>query len=98
VPSRPYQDSYTGSLADIAMYYWKRDLRTDLTNNIRTTSTNPSFWQNMSTFTLSLGPQGTLTPPPKTPNDLAALTSGSKVWPDPPPAKPRRSTTSGTPR
>ena len=83
VPSRPYQDSYTGSLADIAMYYWRRDLRTDLTNNIRTTSTNPSFWQNMSTFTLSLGPQGTLTPPPKTPNDLAALTSGSKVWPDP---------------
>ena len=83
VPSRPYQDSYTGSLADIAMYYWRRDLRTDLTNNIRTTSTNPSFWQNMSTFTLSLGPQGTLTPPPNTPNDLAALTSGSKVWPDP---------------
>lgn len=83
VPSRPYLDDYTGSLADIAMYYWKRDLRTDLSNNIRTTSTNPSFWQNMSTFTLSLGPQGTLTPPPKTPNDLAALTSGSKVWPDP---------------
>jgi type IV pilus assembly protein PilY1 len=82
-PARPYMDSYGGTLADIAMYYWKRDLRSDLTNNIRTTSTNPSFWQNMSTFTLSLGPQGTLTPPPKTPNDLAALTSGSKVWPDP---------------
>lgn len=83
VPSRPYLDAYTGSLADIAMYYWKRDLRTDLTNNIRTTTSNPAFWQNMSTFTLSLGPQGTLIPPPATPNDLAALTSGSKIWPDP---------------
>lgn len=82
-PARPYMDSYGDTLADIAMYYWKRDLRSDLTNNIRTTSTNPSFWQNMSTFTLSLGPQGTLTPPPRTPNDLAALTSGSKVWPNP---------------
>ena len=64
-------DSYGGTLADIAMYYWKRDLRSDLTNNIRTTSTNPSFWQNMNTFTLSLGPQGTLNPA----TDLARLTA-----------------------
>lgn len=77
--ARPYQDSYTNTLADIAMYYWKNDLRTDLTNNMRATSTNPSFWQNMNTFTLSLGPQGSLNPA----TDLAALTSGSKTWPDP---------------
>ena len=82
-PARPNLDNYSDTLADNAMYYWKRDLRTDLSNNIRTTSTNPAFWQNMSTFTLSLGPQGTLVPPPKSPNDLAALTNGTKVWPDP---------------
>ncbi len=76
---RPYQDSYTNTLADISMYYWKRDLRTDMANNMRATSTNPSFWQNMNTFTLSLGPQGTLNPA----TDLAALTSGTKTWPNP---------------
>lgn len=78
-PARPYLDNYSDTLADIAMYYWKRDLRTDLSNNIRTTSTNPSFWQNMSTFTLSLGPQGTLNPA----SDWNALKNGTKVWPDP---------------
>ena len=76
---KPYQDSYTNTLADIAMYYWKNDLRTDLTNNMRATSTNPSFWQNMNTFTLSLGPQGTLNPA----TDLARLTAGTATWPDP---------------
>lgn len=77
--ARPYQDSYANTLADISMYYWKRDLRTDLTNNMRATSTNPSFWQNMNTFTLSLGPQGSLNPA----TDLARLTAGSAVWPNP---------------
>ena len=78
-PASPYKDTYTNTLADISMYYWKKDLRTDLSNNLRTTSTNPSFWQNMNTFTLSLGPQGTLNPS----TDLAALKSGSLSWPDP---------------
>jgi type IV pilus assembly protein PilY1 len=76
---KPYQDSYTNTLADIAMYYWKNDLRTDLANNMRATSTNPSFWQNMNTFTLSLGPQGTLNPA----TDLARLTAGTVTWPNP---------------
>ena len=47
-PARPYQDSYSNTLADVSMYYWKQDLRIDLPNNIRATSTNPSFWQNMT--------------------------------------------------
>lgn len=78
-PAAPYQDNYSNTLADVAMYYWKRDLRSDLSNNLRATTTNPSFWQNMSTFTLSLGPQGTLSPT----SDLTRLTSGLISWPDP---------------
>jgi|APMI01.1.fsa_nt_gi type IV pilus assembly protein PilY1 len=85
-PARPYSDSYTNTLADISMYYWKKDLRTNLSNNLRPTSTNPSFWQNMNTFTLSLGVKGTLNPA----TDLGRLTSGAISWPDPAVGSPEK--------
>ena len=78
-PARPYLDSYSNTLADVSMYYWKQDLRIDLPNNIRATSTNPSFWQNMNTFTLSLGVQGKLSPS----SSLPGLKSGAINWSDP---------------
>lgn len=42
----PYKDSYAGTLADVAHYYWATDLHSGLNNNIRTTiakadKTNP---------------------------------------------------------
>lgn len=33
-PASPYADNNSGSLADVAFYYWAKDLRTDLTNNV----------------------------------------------------------------
>lgn len=33
-PHAPYEDGNSNYLADIAMYYWAKDLRTDLTNNV----------------------------------------------------------------
>lgn len=43
VPRAPYRDNHTGTLADVAFYYWVNDLRPALTNdvptNIRDTST-----------------------------------------------------------
>ncbi|MDR3054267.1 MAG: hypothetical protein LBU53_02545 [Zoogloeaceae bacterium] len=48
------------SLADIAMYYWNRDLRPDTPNLIAPTRKNPAFWQHMQTFTLGLGVLGRL--------------------------------------
>lgn len=33
-PSPPYADQNLGSLADVAFYYWAKDLRGDLTNNV----------------------------------------------------------------
>jgi len=53
----PFKDDYDNTLADIAMDFWKRDLRTDLPNNVPTNSADPAFWQHMTTFTLSLGAQ-----------------------------------------
>ena len=35
-PARPYLDNYSDTLADIAMYYWKRDLHGSLANRVPT--------------------------------------------------------------
>lgn len=59
------QNSGNGSanystLADVAMYYWKNDLRTDLDNIVPTNSNDNAFWQHMTTFTIGLGLVGTV--------------------------------------
>ncbi|MBS3952934.1 MAG: hypothetical protein KGZ88_08300 [Methylomicrobium sp.] len=79
--SDPFRDNYSNTLADVAMYYWNRDLRT-LPNNVPTTTTDPAFWQHMVTYGVGLGVSGSIAP------DTAwnALNSGSAVnWPDPSP-------------
>ena len=77
--SRPFKDDWSDTLADVAMKYWKRDLRTDLKNDVATTTADPAFWQHMTTYALSLGVNGSLDPQ----TDLPALTSGAKSWPEP---------------
>lgn len=52
-----FRDSHSNTLADVAMYYWKRDLR-GLTNNVPTSASNPAFWQHMVTFGISIGLSG----------------------------------------
>lgn len=78
-PRRPYMDSHTDTLADVAMHYWKRDLRPDLDNNVPASAANPAFWQHMSTFGISIGLSGELNPE----TDLLSLSNGSRSWPDP---------------
>ncbi|MCL7745072.1 hypothetical protein LV476_08995 [Guyparkeria hydrothermalis] len=48
------------TLADVAMYYWKNDLRTDLANRVPSNVDDPAFWQHMTTITVGLGlePEG----------------------------------------
>ncbi|TXK62699.1 pilus assembly protein [Alkalisalibacterium limincola] len=82
-PQRPYSDGISNTLADVAMRYWKTDLRPDLDNDVPTTPGNPAFWQHMVTFGISLGLAGTLNPE----TDLPALTDGTKSWPDPHPTR-----------
>lgn len=72
-PALPYSDSYSDTLADVTMSYWKNDLRTDLPNKVPTNPSDPAFWQHMVTFTVGLGVTGSRT----------TLPSGSESWPDP---------------
>ena len=62
----PYADGNSNTLADVAMRYWKRDLRTDLDNNVPSDYSkvaaennqigrDPAFWQHMVTFGISIG-------------------------------------------
>jgi type IV pilus assembly protein PilY1 len=69
----PFTDGYSNTLADYAMDYWKRDLRTGLNNKVPTNPDDPAFWQHMVTFTAGLGVSGTLVAP------LPA----APAWPDP---------------
>jgi type IV pilus assembly protein PilY1 len=62
----PYKDDNSNTLADVAMKYWKTDLRTDLDNNVPSgwskvagendqINRDPAFWQHMVTFAISIG-------------------------------------------
>jgi type IV pilus assembly protein PilY1 len=51
----PYKDSYSNTLADVAMKYWETDLRTSTDNYVPTSNEDPAFWQHMVTFTMGLG-------------------------------------------
>lgn len=75
---RPFSDDQSETLADVAMHYWKRDLRDDLANNVPSSSRNDAFWQHMSTFAISIGLQGTMPPA-----DVQLIEQGSKQWPNP---------------
>ena len=78
-PSPPYKDDWSNTLADVAMYYWNRDLRADLANKVPAPLVDEAFWQHMVTFGVGLGVFGTLNPE----TDLEALKNGTKTWPKP---------------
>lgn len=76
----PFADGLSDTLADVAMYYWKRDLRPDLANSVPVSTINPAFWQHMSTFGVGLGVTGSISPAAA----FAAIGSGATItWPDP---------------
>ena len=77
-PAAPYADSWSNTLADTAMKYWKTDLQPATNNAVPPVGNNISFWQNMSVYTIGLGVRGTLDPA----TDLPALTAGTKTWPE----------------
>ena len=60
-PGKAFADNASNTLADVAMYYWNRDLRPELENKVRAPTTgDPAFWQHMVNFTVGLGVDGTL--------------------------------------
>ncbi|MCC5868348.1 MAG: pilus assembly protein PilY [Gammaproteobacteria bacterium] len=79
-PTDPYRDGMSNTLADVAMYYWKRDLRPDLPNRVPTSERNPAFWQHMVTYGVGLGVVGSIDPD----DAWAAAEAGTPIaWPDP---------------
>ncbi len=94
-PVTPYKDSYSNTLADVAMKYWVNDLRTT-ENRVPTNARDEAFWQHLVTFTLGLGVKGSLESDPNNqpgnPNAsrddvldaiLAKLKAGTISWPRP---------------
>jgi len=71
----PYKDAYSGTLADNAMMFWKKDIQTSLPNDVPTNSQDPAFWQHMVMFGVGLGVNGT--------SDLPQMLAGTTAWPDP---------------
>lgn len=78
-PSAPFADSQSNSLADVAMAYWKKDLRPNLDNRVKPNLVDPAFWQHMTTFTIGLGVDGTISPAPNVADSI--LNSTPIAWP-----------------
>ena len=83
--SVPFKDEYKDTLADIAMHYWKNDLLPLVDNLVPVNDKeyNPAFWQNMTTFGVSLGIPTELFP--ENPElAFAAIKGKTEIkWPDP---------------
>lgn len=73
-PSAPFADDHSSMLADVAMQYWKTDLRPTLANKVKPNTVDPAFWQHMTTFTIGLGVTGSL-PPIDIPTAIANQTN-----------------------
>lgn len=79
-PVSPFRDSHANTLADVAMHYWKRDLRPDVPNMVSTTIEDPGFWQHLTSFGIGLGVEGNQPPD----EAFAAIDSGVEInWADP---------------
>ncbi len=71
-----YADTYSDTLADVAMYYFERDLSAALPNQVRLTAGDQNPAQHMVTFTVAFGLNGTLAAGPTS-------TTAPFAWPQP---------------
>lgn len=80
-------NSASGTLADVAMHYYKNDLRPGMANNVLTAGRDIAKHQHMTTFTVGLGLSGVLDFDPayetQTAGDFASIKAGTKNWPVP---------------
>lgn len=70
-----YADAYSDTLADVAMYFYERDL-SPLPNEVRRTAGDQNNAQHLVTFTVAFGVNGNLTSDP-------ASTTAPFAWPNP---------------
>ena len=72
-----YADSWSDTLADVAMYYYENDLAPSLADNVKTIpGIDDNSAQHMVTFTVAFGVNGTLSSNP--PDTTSAF-----AWPEP---------------
>ncbi|RLE46109.1 hypothetical protein DRJ25_04690, partial [Candidatus Woesearchaeota archaeon] len=76
----PFADSYSNTLADVAMSYWESDLSSGLNNLLTPSSADPAIYQHMVTYGVSFGVTGTLDPESY---DLTATTPPNIPWTNP---------------
>ncbi len=76
----PYADSYSNTLADVAMKYYKEDLVNSVDDMVPTNSCDPANHQHMVTYGVSFGVTGTLNP-----DDYHSclLEGTTPTWPNP---------------
>ncbi|MBF0117744.1 MAG: hypothetical protein HQK79_02850 [Desulfobacterales bacterium] len=79
----PYADSYSNTLADVAMKFYKQDLHSGLTNEVPTNSCDRASRQHLVTYSVSFGTKGSLTPGPEGYEDCLASSSSYPTWQDP---------------
>lgn len=60
VAQLPYKDSYSKTLADVAMKHYKEDLQPAVENRVTTMDGDIAFWQHLTQFTVGLGVKGRL--------------------------------------
>ncbi len=77
--NRRYVGAESQTLADIAMYFWYRDLQPGLPNIVAPSTANPAFWQNLSIMAVALALVGEKTGQGDT--FLSNLDSGADNWP-----------------
>ena len=73
---RPYYEGPTAtsdSVADLAMYYWIRDIRPSIADNVKDAI---APWQHVTLYGLSIDARGTVSYP----NGINAITSGAQNW------------------
>lgn len=78
----------SGSLSDVAQYYYKTDLRPSMADNMRARGRDSAPHQHMTTFTVGLGLDGELDYvnaqyETSTSGDFYDIRRGAKVWPVP---------------
>ena len=79
----PYADSWSDTLADVAMKYYKSDLSPTLGNMVPTSFLDSATYQHMVTYSISFGVTGSLDP-----NDFDLYNSNPSArvyptWPNP---------------
>jgi hypothetical protein len=79
----PYADGYSRTLADIAMYYYERDLNTTLGDNSPINPYDDAAHQHMVTYSIGFGVSGTLNPADYDENLQHKANGTPIVWPDP---------------